>query len=99
MKFKIRQAEPRKKDTDFRLEANFKYEDYLIENHGYSVMWLNGGIGYGSKTHQFRVVGKIVNDTLYVASCLSLCGSEKYNSGLHLHSDQEMIVNCKKCNR
>lgn len=99
MRYQIREANPKKRDIpELRLEAFYKYENYLIENHGFSVMWLKGGIGSGSKIHRFRVLAKIEDNRLYVADCMSLCGSQKWSSSLRLFDEQDAAdVNCKKC--
>jgi len=88
----IRKAHP-------EVNSGADYENYMIENHGYSVMTLRGSIGYGSKVHNFRVLGKTEGPTLYVASCYSFCGSAKFTSSLCLSQNQELECNCKRCNQ
>ena len=85
------------KNAPNRPNSGAKYEDYMIENYGYSIMRLKGGIGHGSKVHIFRVLGKIENNTIFVADCMSFCGSAKFTSSLYLSMNQNLVCNCKRC--
>jgi hypothetical protein len=78
----------------------FSYEKYMIDNHGFSMMWLPGQVGYsGQKIHEFYVCAKIDGDILYLASRpFCSCGSAKWNTNnVFLFNEIDAVVNCEKC--
>ena len=98
MRYQIKQAKPTWKESGVE-GAFIHYEDYMKNEHGYSVMFLKGGVGNGEKVHRFRVLGKIEGNNIHVADIMCLCGSQKFNSRrLYLHDEQDNIeCTCKKC--
>ena len=92
-----------------KLESNCmaNYERYLIEHHGFESTTLIGMIGNGNKTHKFLVCAKLIpahvtewgmiQQKYYeVASCLSYCGSKKWQSSLYIIDDVSEPT-CKRC--
>ena len=101
MKYKIKEATPRWKDLP-EIRRGYEYTEYMEKEHGYSYIHLKGGIGtYGQKTHLFYVLGKIDEDTLYIADYDPCCGSAKWGSSLNLYSmqDETIQVTCKICQK
>lgn len=97
-RYKIKQAVPRWKDiSEAIVRSAFDYEKYMMDNHGYERKKLVGSIGYGKKTHMFSTVCKIEGDTIYIADCMSLCGSAKWSSFLNIYIEQEKECDCKRC--
>jgi len=88
-----------KSQPDFTSSSCANYCQYLIDNHGFKDMLLAGGIGHtGEKVHALRVIGKYVSDnTIEVADVMSICGSDKWRSGLYLHGENLDICDCQRC--
>lgn len=79
------------------INSAYLYNRHLVEHHGYTDDYLIGSIGYGEKNHKFHACYKQDGDLLYVTSVYSICGSQKYFSGLRLYTDQSVECNCKRC--
>lgn len=73
---------------------NWKISAWILHKEWPMVV---GRIGYsGTKTHRITTTVVNINGELVLTSAWSVCGSQRFGSGLSIHTDTRP-VDCKKC--